>query len=348
MVKSYDNERLFSMYPNKTGAVVSEEYRISVKTNDYGYRQILDSDDEYPIAVLGDSFTEGWGVAESESFVTIANEGLNQQFKIRNLGIHGASPVFYLLQLPYVIENFSPKVIVLQLFDNDLDDNEKLARFMKFEDDFVKPKPDMSVILLGSSISNWIKESSLYRLVKKINFAIRKQPNPILYYKPGKEPHVDLITHEQSLIKYGKLAPIGNEISTKYSGQFEFYSEKNKELWQERLTKNGSYLNQILSLCKVNGIELRLLYVPAKEFYANTGILGDAKKRNYDDFAIRNPHLQQIDNFCKINKIVCYNTAKLLFDKDPESLYFPYDAHWNQAGHKMVGDILAKTIAPEI
>jgi len=41
MVKSYDEDYLFIMYPNKEGEVVSEEYKTNVLTNDFGFRQKL-------------------------------------------------------------------------------------------------------------------------------------------------------------------------------------------------------------------------------------------------------------------------------------------------------------------
>ena len=60
MVKSYDEDYLFIMYPNKEGEVVSEEYKTNVLTNDFGFRQKLLPDEIFDTLILGDSFTEGW------------------------------------------------------------------------------------------------------------------------------------------------------------------------------------------------------------------------------------------------------------------------------------------------
>jgi hypothetical protein len=349
MVKSYDEDYLFIMYPNKEGEVVSEEYKTNVLTNDFGFRQKLLPDEIFDTLILGDSFTEGWGVDESESFVSVANESLPNGNKIRNLGIHGASPAFYALQLEKHIENFKPKKVFIQLFDNDLDDNDKLTVFMKVADNrsILGPKPNISVKILGETLSNGIKESTLYRLGKRISAAINKQPNTILYYKPGKAPKIELISHEESIQKYGSIQPLGDEISSKYGGQFEFYSDINPELWKKRLDNNLIYLNQIFEICQSKNVELSLIYIPAKEFYAKDGITGKLLNSSLSKKLEINPHSRQITSFCEKNRLTCYNTTEIFYSKNPNEIYFPYDAHWNTKGHRIFGNFLSDSLKKE-
>lgn len=349
MVKGYDSEYLFVMYPDREAEVVSEEYATLVKTNEFGFRQKLDPSASYDTILLGDSFSEGWGVAEEETFSSIANQDLERGQLIRNLGIHGASPAFYALQLEKHITKFRPSKVLIQLFDNDLDDNEKLTRFMEIESDgkILGPKPNTTVRILGETISNLVKESTLYRLGKRISAAISKQPNTILYYKTGKAPKMEIISHEFSLKKYGSIQPLGNEISSKYNGQFEFYSNKNTELWQKKLENNLIYLNQILEICRKNNVSLSLIYIPAKEFYAKDGITGEIINSSLSSKLEKNPHAKQINTFCRKNNLICYNTAEIFYSKNPNDAYFPYDAHWNSNGHRIFGKFLSDSLRKE-
>jgi hypothetical protein len=342
MVKSFDSQKLFTMYPKRSGIVISEEYKVQVDLNETGYRQELNSEYKYPILALGDSFTEGWGVNGNENYIEVANRQLDSNHKIRNLGIHGASPVFYLLQLPILLEEYKPKTIILQLFDNDIDDNEKLIQFMVEKDGSFYPKPDKSVVILGENLSNSIKESSLYRLIKKIVLVVKGIPSPILYYKIDKVPAINQLSHQESLDKYGRLEALGDAIDTRYNGQFGFYNSSKKFPWEERFILHRKYLDKIMEICKKENVELRILYIPAKEFFAQDGILGKTPITNYSIEAKMNPHLQEILQFCEANKLICYNTGELFYSKTPENLYFPYDAHWNSQGHQEFGEILGR------
>jgi len=334
LVKGYDKKLLFSLYPNRVGMVVSKEYKVMVETNSFGFRQKGVEKSKPEILVLGDSFTEGWGVEEKDIYLTIINK--EQGFQHRNLGLHGSSPLLYAIQLPHYIEMYNPKKVILQLFDNDLDDNDKIAEFVEFDQEGrpIGHKFRLGVFLLGEWGYNFLKETTLYRLGSRVVKILTKTPSPILYYKLGKEPNELVLTHEQSLAIYGRLKPLGNDVHTKYSGQFEFYKDPNSSIWKKRLEKNIFYLKIISNLCKSKNIELEILYIPAKEFFAKGGILGDCLDCNLEKLIQKNPHESSLVKFTSQEKIPFYSVSRIFWDKNPEDLYFPYDAHLNPKGHK--------------
>ncbi|MDX1960168.1 MAG: SGNH/GDSL hydrolase family protein [Leptospiraceae bacterium] len=338
IVKGFDKKLLFSMYPNKKGRVVSNEYNVLVETNEFGFRQKLNQ--TYDVLVVGDSFTEGWGVEEDEIFTTVLNKESKQKY--RNLGLHGSSPVLYALQIPFYLDQFKPKKLIVQLFDNDLDDNEKISNFLEFKQngEVEKPKQRLFANLVGESVYNFLKESTLYRLFAKIAKKILSIESPILYYKDGKEPKSKIFTHDESIKQYGPLQPLGEMIDKKYNGQFKFYSELSSRLWNERFFNNEIYLKQIVQEAKKRNVEISFLYIPAKEYFAKGGILGDCKDCTEDDLAKKNPHLELIELICKKEGLNCFFGNKIFFNKDPESLYFPYDAHLNRKGHKVLAEFL--------
>jgi len=343
LVKGFDKELLFRMYPKESGMVVSEEYSVLVNTNEYGFRQNVSSSEKYSTLVIGDSFTEGWGVEEKEIYTEIFNQKSKNE-KLMNLGLHGSSPILFALQIKYYSEQFKPKRVIVQLFDNDLDDNDKIQVFTKLNEDGTvsSPKPRFAATILGESLYNSFKELTLYRLTTKIYKFLQKQSSPILYYKVGREPSITILSHKDSIGKFGGLKSLGNEINTKYGNQFGFYKDSNEELWKNRFKKNEIYLNQILQICKDKKIELSFLYIPAKEYFAKGGITGTINEHTSEAHKESNPHFLQIEKVCNENALKCYYANEYFFDKDPESLYFPYDAHLNAQGHKVLAEMIGE------
>ncbi|MCE9501853.1 MAG: GDSL family lipase [Leptospira sp.] len=346
LVKSFDKEILFRMYPGRTGKVVSREYSVTVETNGSGFRQKISQGANYDSLVIGDSFTEGWGVEEKEIYVNLLNLFGTNNFRFGNLGLHGSSPALFALQIPFYIKQFKPKKIIVQLFDNDLDDNDKIERFLTLSSGgkVIKPGSRLFASLFGEQLYNFFKELTLYRLAIKTYKFAKKEPSPILYYKPGREPGGQILTHEESISEFGKLSPLSSKINEKYGNQFGFYKDAGEVLWKERFRKNEIYLKQVIEICKANNIALSFLYIPAKEFFAKGGITGDIKNNSLADFNFRNPHYMQIKRICDMEKLRCYFANEMFWGKNPESLYFPYDAHLNPNGHKVLAEELARKL----
>lgn len=343
LVKGFDKELLFRMYPKKSGMVVSEEYSVLVNTNEHGFRQNISSSEKYSTLVIGDSFTEGWGVEEKEIYTEIFNQSSKNE-KLRNLGLHGSSPILFALQIKYYLKEFKPKRVIIQLFDNDLDDNDKIEVFTELNEDGTvrHPKSRLAANIFGESVYNFFKERTLYRLTTKVHKFLKKQPSPILYYKVGREPSITVLSHKDSISKFGRLKSLGDGINTKYGNQFGFYKDTNEELWKSRLKKNEIYLNQILKICKDKNVELSLLYIPAKEYFAKGGITGNVNEYSKEAHKKSNPHFLQIEKVCKDNALKCYFANEYFFDKEPERLYFPYDAHLNAEGHKALAEMIGR------
>jgi hypothetical protein len=345
MVKGYDKRLLFTLHPHRAGVVISKEYRVLVETNSLGFRQKGVEHSKPSVLVMGDSFTEGWGVEEKEIFVTQMNK--TEGFEYRNLGLHGSSPLLYAIQIDPFLDAYQPKKVIIQLFDNDLDDNEKISAFVDFDSEGkpIGPKFRLGAVLLGEWGYNFLKDTSLYRLGARLVKLARKIPSPILYYRPGKEPPENILTQEQSLILHGGLASLGSEIDKKYSGQFVFYRDYNSSEWKERLKKNQFYLKILLEKCKSRGVELEFLYIPAKEFFAKNGILGDCTDCSLEERISRNPHEVSIFDFCQKENLVCHSGSQIFWNWNPEELYFPFDAHLNKVGHGILAEYFLGTLA---
>lgn len=338
LVKTFDERLLFSLYPNKSGTVLSEEYKVSVNTNEQSGRQSLYPTAKYPILLLGDSFAEGWGVAEDQIFTSIANKNLPKDRQILNMGVHGSCPALFQIHTKEMVAKFQPKEVWIQIFDNDLDDNDKLEVFMENYDGNLSPKKPMLAKFIGVWGYNFVKESTIFRLAKRAYKKAKSIPDPILYYKSGREPELKILTHEESLKKFGRLSPLGDQIGNKYNGQFEFYALPDKEVWKGRLAKQELYLQKIYEYLKEKDIKLNLIYIPAKEFFAEKGITGNLSTKNLNLFHAENPHYRLLKSFCETRNVNCLFASEIFWNQKPEDLYFPYDAHWNAKGHEIFGN----------
>ncbi len=84
----------------------------------------------YRIAVVGDSFTYGQGIAENDRFSSIIERrlnGKNNSYQVYNFGIPGAETVDHIGFLNEIFE-IDPDFILLQWFINDVEGHDKDAR----------------------------------------------------------------------------------------------------------------------------------------------------------------------------------------------------------------------------
>jgi hypothetical protein len=109
-----------------------KEGRSFVRINSNGFRDIERSienrDDVFRIAVIGDSYVEGFQVEANERFTAIAEELLNRdcgrQVELMPFGVSGYGTAQQLLMLREKVLRYSPDVVVLLITtNNDVSDN---------------------------------------------------------------------------------------------------------------------------------------------------------------------------------------------------------------------------------
>jgi lysophospholipase L1-like esterase len=112
-----------------------EGRRTRIIFNSFGMRddreyQIKKSPGVFRIAVLGDSFTEALQVAQKDDFVSIAELELSsckalqgRKPQLLNFGVFGYGTAQELIQLRQRVVQWSPDLVVLQFYTNDLADN---------------------------------------------------------------------------------------------------------------------------------------------------------------------------------------------------------------------------------
>lgn len=139
----------------------------------------LPAADTPSLVVLGDSFTEGIQVQESERFVTLLAE--KRQLSGLNFGCSSFSPLLSRLLLEHYADRVSPRVVLLQLYVNDIGDDIKYAKLGTREGDRITAVPSDDVSLAV----RLARRSHLARVLRKM-WMMRKYRNEMELRNDGR------------------------------------------------------------------------------------------------------------------------------------------------------------------
>ena len=125
----YDRALGWRLVPEWTGTHRHYDYTARYHINRRGLRGPAKSDadrGETTIAVLGDSFTFGFGVEDDETFVSRIGEQMGPDVRVRNFGVPGYSTDQEALLLERRVLHFRPTLVVIVVYlGNDLVDNRR-------------------------------------------------------------------------------------------------------------------------------------------------------------------------------------------------------------------------------
>ena len=175
-----------TLIPEKTCQFKTSEWDISYKINALGLRDKERSLEKpantFRLLMLGDSFTEGWGVDHDKILSALLENKLNQtsqsfRFEVINAGVSAYSPILEYLYMKNKGLNFKPDLVILNFDPNDFADDQGFAQFAKFDQSgtplSVSPKlPE--VYRYGQETSQKLNENELVLGNLK--------PNPIYYF----------------------------------------------------------------------------------------------------------------------------------------------------------------------
>jgi lysophospholipase L1-like esterase len=328
---------LFVLYePNTSAQLLTDEFRVAVQINAFGHRDKVDrtekrAADKRRILVFGDSFTAGWGVAFNEAYPALLEKKLGAEFV--NLGKDGGNVAWYIHQIRHAMKRFEGEALIIQVFDNDLNDLRKYgdklgvklgkyvgpigAEFLPNEGFIAGRRRFFRGLELNRQIS---------RLKRKMKGKNVWQSN---YCTPGSFPDRKLLSQAEVIKKHGlKL----NE-EPKWHERFTFHDPKRRGNWTQNLALHAEVFRQILTECKAAGYPVIIAYIPCYQLLQSHRSLGEKIRGN--------PLNQQLALLCKEFKIPYADcTVALGQAKDPLAFYYVWDGHFNKDGHKVLADLL--------
>ncbi len=292
---------------------ISFEWDVMIKINSKGFRDSEDiyKNNEEKVLILGDSFTEGFGISQEKTFPKMLQQMLKDNGKkisVLNAGITGNNLVDY-LEIYYNYFQSDPKIetIIIALFvGNDLTDNYNLRKVQDLQ------KKKKIFVIKNFAARN----STLYNIINrfiKSNIEIRTIFTKFGFMKERK-------------------------------GLLSNYDIKNTLL--DKKVKFSTDL--IIDLKKkIKNKKILVTIIPSKEQIDDEywKLLNQTQK-NKNSILDRNLPTRLIENQLKKYQVdtINFNTKFNLIKNNNIPIYFKYDPHTNEYGHEIMALEIFKKI----
>jgi hypothetical protein len=146
-----------------SGSFFSRRWANDVALNQHGFREREFSLEKPPqtfrIAVVGDSFTFGNGLAREERYTDLLGQWLGDRFEVLNFGIPGDNTPQHLDTLVSRVLPASPNFVLLQWFVNDIEGSDLSHR----------PRP--AFLIPSPDIHRWLNRHSALYAVANMRWA---------------------------------------------------------------------------------------------------------------------------------------------------------------------------------
>ncbi|HIG39808.1 MAG: SGNH/GDSL hydrolase family protein [bacterium] len=317
---------------------------IELTIDRYGYRN-KDLQENYDIVVVGDSFTTGSNVSDSQMWSVLLSQRLGQS--IYNLGASGSDPQVYLNNFVQLGLKFNPKTVIFMIYEGN-DFRTKAAR-LAAED-----------ISLGDKISTMTKNSpvtaGLRRLSSEVIEAINADATvPGYQEKLGWMP-VQIGTGSGA--DYYGFKP--KRLGYLYGSEDEFRQSRE---WQ---FAKGIF-EEMEQVARDEGFRLLVVYAPSKPHVIFPLVEENVSAEQIRSFvAYRKKSLPPakefkaklvaelgsqeyvLRDFCEQAGIEFVSATRLLqqMSSAGEQTYYTYDQHWTPAGNELVASMIGNYLKP--
>jgi hypothetical protein len=316
------------------------EYVVRLEINSHGLRGPERSYAKPPgverVLLLGDSFTEGFGVAESDTVRTLLEVQLNHatsgRFEVINGGTTGYSTdqeyLFYLDQG----RRYDPDIVVLFLYYNDLSDD-TVGGLDKPRFDLVDGKlqlRDSPVPPPSPAISAWLRRG--FRLKAwRGSMALRLLSDRTAAFNPGLH---------QKLVGLGLAAPA--RATRSIPGEFWPFRPA-RQLGRGPWRKPSALLGAIHDAVSEDGARFVVFYVPVR-----FEIDDDAWQRTRENYSLgrrwtRDGAIDWLREICTKRGVPLIDprAAMRWSQQQGRASYFENDGHWNEVGHAIAAREIA-------
>lgn len=306
-LREYDPDTGTQYKKNLSAVLKYPEFTMKWSTNSRGFRgPEPPPSSEGCVLILGDSYSEGWGVSDDEVYASVLRDKLDAEHgesvvPVINASMSATGNGRWLKLMRGELADYSPRLVVLQVCWNDTSDNmrEKLYRFGRY-----RPR----------ATAEGAVSEVLENIDPKMPFI--RQLQPLLEAVPGVEG-----SHLFALIR----DVIRNQARLDWDLDKDAPDERIRR--EERLPhaigrawlSRGDRLflalvEQSLALCRARGWPVALISVR----------IGDTR-------------------FDEIQRMCERLGATLIDIRNREArpdLYYEVDSHWNPAGHRFMADLI--------
>lgn len=308
--------------PNTNLRFVRSEWDTTISVNEIGLRDdpLIDkTKTKLRILMLGDSYTWGFGVENHETFSQVLEKKFKQNgydIDVINAGVVSYSPILEYLFVRERGLSLDPDIIILNLDLTDLRDDlsyEKLAVFDEHGNLQAVPGPQEDIIPFYDK---------LMMNVRTFGFITSTLDN--IY---ARIPHKKEIQKPYARdINVNKLAVLRNDVTP-------------HDL-QEHWDRSFKYIHLTKKLADQNNISFILTTYPfANQHSTQEWKYGKHRFGFGNDILYDTTPQETITSFAHQNDITLLNMVPFFKQSNTYPLYFAFDGHFNQDGHKLVSDI---------
>lgn len=254
------------------------------------------------VLIMGDSFAEGVGVPQEETFPALLQDKLGGGFEVLNAGV----------------ASFSPKLYYLRL--NDLLERERLVF------DRVYLFIDISDIQ-DEVMYEYFSPEPAYSLYKRLRVFLRDHSLvfPFLYSRVG----LNRVTDTEKKTQFELW---GTELERYKERGAWLYSAEVRRKWGDKgLASAFAYMEKFTVLCRERGIPVTIVVYPWPEQVLRRD-LRPLQVKVWQDFAAKHG-CAFLDYFPVFSRLGAPGTVA----KDN---FIAGDVHWNAGGHKIVAGAL--------
>jgi len=316
---------------NCSGDVHTTEYQLRVEYNAKGVRG-LERDYAKPpqvfrVVILGDSFVDAWMVQTQDRMSEVLEKTLGPLVQVIALGVAGYSTDQELLLLETEGWKYQPDLVVLAFYFNDVlyNDNHRVASGVE--------KPVFAMDYAGN--------------LTLTNVPV---PRPVMHALKDKLKLYELI--RTAVISYPWLyslaakaglayLPRANALPSKLPDEFMVYDKISTPQLKRIWGVTQALLRRMKEETDKRKVKLVVFYVPEKmEVYPDEWTSSHIPPQ-YDPGEVA----RNLVRICRAEDIPYIEPSERFREVAQKSrLYYKYDIHWNPAGHRLAGEMLAEYI----
>jgi hypothetical protein len=281
----------------------------------WGYRNTVDLK-QADVALIGDSYVEGWYVSDTETTAQRLQTRLSRP--VVNLGVAGYGTKQELLVLKMDAIRFNPRVVIFFFFEgNDLyDDNRFENSLLSDTSNLMEKKPSPQEL---AWTQGWQQRSFTYNLLRRL----RRLSHLVL---------------QSNAPYFGYFAVSGQDERTVY---FADYAAVPWDDWvASRWEKARDTLAQVARFSHAKGIHVLFAFVPIKfrVYHPFVTFPPDSSCGTWNVWPIAELFIE----FCQSTGVPCLNLTELFQEnvRDGGMPYSAIDSHWSPEGHDLVANQL--------
>ena len=360
--------------PNVTTTIQNLEFTYTIQTNSRGIRHGEIPRKKPPgtrrIVVVGDSFTEGMGVAVDETFVSLLESRLStpeHPTEVINCGLSATSPMQYARILFHICLDYEPDAVIIALYANDV--TETVTSAVPDHIDAVNVKYGLYRILhaLWPRVYTVIETATINATTAQREYPVGSSDSVA---KIDMIKIVSQAAREKGIAETeidawrNRLPPALVEAVNcgEFNGQLLSAGLLNPMYWSDSLDINNagaeqqyavmiSLLDETIHRLQNSGIAAGVVFIPsAFQYDASYGdIWRQSGVHTDENWATTQTELERrLANWAKMQQTPFLDltpTFRGAIQSSDRQLYYPLDGHWTPEGHKRAAEAIEDWIA---